>query len=73
MRLAVLFLANNHWACNSTKRQISNDYDQKKGSTANIKFTTSGYAAKGKEIIMGMENANFSPDTAFCSGTVNYR
>ena len=27
------------WACNSTKRQISNDYDQKKGSTANIKFT----------------------------------
>ena len=61
------------WACNSTKRQISNDYDQKKGSTANIKFTTSRYAAKGKEIIMGMENANFSPDTAFCAGTVNYR
>lgn len=36
-------------------------------------ITTSGYAAKGKEIILGMENANFSPDTAFCSGTVNYR
>lgn len=61
------------WANNSTKRQISNDYDQKKGNTSNIKFTTDGYAAKGKEIILGMENANWSLDTAFCAGTVNFR
>lgn len=61
------------WANNSTKRQISNDYDQKKGNTSNIRFTTSGYAAKGKEIILGMENANWTFGTAFCAGTVNFR
>ena len=61
------------WANNSTERQISNDYDQKKGNTSNIKFTTSGYAAKGKEIILGMENASWSFSTAFCAGTVNFR
>lgn len=61
------------WANNSSKRQISNDYDQKKGNTSNIKFTTDGYAAKGKEIILGMENASWSLSTAFCAGTVNFR
>lgn len=61
------------WAANSTKRQISNDYDQKKGNTSNIKFTTSGYAGKGIQIILGMENASWSIGTAFCAGTVNFR
>lgn len=61
------------WANNSTKKQISNDYDQKKGNTSTIKFTTSGYAAKGTEIILGMENASWSLSTAFCAGTVDFR
>lgn len=61
------------WANNSSKRQISNDYDQKKGNTSNIKFTTDGYAAKGTQIILGMENASWSLSTAFCAGTVNFR
>ena len=61
------------WANNSSKRQISNDYDQKKGNTSDIKFPTDGYAAEGTEIILGMENASWSVDTAFCAGTVNFR
>lgn len=62
------------WAANSTKTQISNDYDQKKGSVATIRFTTSGYAKKGKEVKLGMENANWKLNTtAFCAGSVNFK
>lgn len=61
------------WANSSTKKQISADYDQKKGSNPTIKFTTSGYAKKGIQIILGMENASWSLSTAFCAGTVDFR
>ena len=61
------------WAANSNKTQISNDYDQKVGSTATIKFTKRGYNKKGKEIMLGMENANWSLKNAFVSGNVDFR
>lgn len=61
------------WAADSSKTQISNDYDQKVGSKATIKFTKSGYNKKGKEIMLGMENANWSLKNAFVSGNVDFR
>lgn len=61
------------WAANSSKTQISNDYDQKVGSTATIKFTKSGYNKKGKEVMLGMENANWSLSYGFASGNVDFR
>ena len=61
------------WAANSGKTQISNDYDQKVGSTATIKFTKNGYNKKGKEIMLGMENANWSLSYGFASGNVDFR
>ena len=61
------------WAANSSKTQISNDYDQKVGSTATIKFTKSGYNKKGNEIMLGMENANWSLKYGFASGNVDFR
>lgn len=61
------------WAANSSKTQISNDYDQKAGSTATIKFTKKGYNKKGKEIMLGMENANWSLSYGFASGNVDFR
>lgn len=61
------------WINNSTNRQISNDYDQKKGNTSDIKFTIDGYAAKGIQNVLGIENASWFFSTAFCAKTVNFR
>lgn len=62
------------WACNSSEDQISGDYDQKLSNTSTIKFNKSGYNKVGKEIILGMENANYYwVDVAFVAGTVNYQ
>ena len=62
------------WAANSGKTQISDDYDQKIGSTAKIKFNKTGYNKKGKEIKLGMENAKwYIKDRAFVGGSVDFR
>lgn len=62
------------WATDNSKKQISADYDQKKGNTTYIKFTTSGYNKKDKEIILGMENAHwYIKETAFVAGDVDFR
>lgn len=62
------------WACNSSKDQISGDYNQKIHNTSTIKFSKSGYDKIGKEVILGMENANFYwVDDAFVAGTVDFR
>lgn len=62
------------WAANRSHKQISPDYKQKKGSTVNIQFTTSGYAKKGTQVVLGMENSHFYiKERAFVAGEVNYR
>ena len=62
------------WAANRSHKQISPDYKQKKGSTVNIQFTTGGYARKGTQVVLGMENSYFYiRERAFVSGDVNYR
>ncbi len=62
------------WAANRSHKQISPDYKQKKGSTVNIQFTTSGYAKKGIQVVLGMENSHYYwKENAFVAGDVNYR
>lgn len=62
------------WAANRSHKQISADYKQKKGSTVNIQFTTSGYAKKGTQVVLGMENSHlYFRENAFVAGEVNYR
>ena len=62
------------WAANSKKKQISEDYDQKLGSSVKIKFNKNGYKKKGKEIILGMENAHwYWTESAFVAGNVDFR
>lgn len=62
------------WAANSAKSQISDDYDQKLGSSAKITFTKSGYNMKNKQIMLGMENAHWTlKKRAFVAGDVDYR
>ena len=65
------------WAADSNKKQISADYDQKLctkvSDSTTIKFTAYGYSKKGKQVIMGMENADFYwVERAFVAGTVNF-
>lgn len=52
------------WAANNSKKQISEDYDQKIGSNVKIKFNKSGYNKKGKNdyeiICFSVEKSNKS-------------
>lgn len=62
------------WAADSDKDQISNDYNQKAGSTAKIKFTEKGFNKAGKEVMLGMENASwYWREYAFADGKVDFR
>lgn len=62
------------WAANNSKKQISEDYDQKIGSNVKIKFNKSGYDKKGKNIILGMENGHwYLSERAFVAGNVDFR
>lgn len=57
------------WACDSSRNPISVDYYQKLGNTTNI---VHGKTTLGYQIIMGMQNSNFSFSTAYVSGDVNF-
>jgi hypothetical protein len=60
------------WGCNANKSQISPDYDQKVGSTVDIRYNTKQSA--GTQVILGMENAhNYLTEYAFVSGDVDFR
>lgn len=62
------------WAANKDKKQISSDYDQKLNNKVNISFNKSGYNRKGKQIILGMENAKWTlSQRGFVAGEVNFR
>lgn len=60
------------WATDENHRPISGDYYQKAGNNSKLKFTTSDYNKKGKPVCMGMENYDWSLNTAFVSGWVNF-
>jgi hypothetical protein len=61
------------WACDVTKSQISKDYDQKVGSKEDIEFLENKKLRKGQQVIMGMQNGEWSWDYAFVSGEVDFR
>lgn len=60
------------WVTDENYNQISTDYRQKSGNETKLFFTSQSYAKKGKQICMGMENSEWTMDTAFVSGWVNF-
>lgn len=60
------------WATDENHDQISGDYYQKVGNTSKLVFTTAGYNKKNKQVCMGMENYEWTFDTAFVSGWANF-
>lgn len=75
MRNTVTALSNtdlgHFWACNVNKSTISPGYDQRLGSTVDIRYNT--YESAGTQVILGMQNAHLSINYAFVSGHVDMR
>jgi hypothetical protein len=61
------------WACRANQSQISDDYKQKVGSKVDILFFRGKELNEGQQVIMGMENSEWSSEYAFVSGEVDFR
>lgn len=59
------------WGCNVNKNPITPDYNQKLGSSVNLRYNTT--KSKGTQVILGMENKRwYKWEYAFVSGVVNF-
>lgn len=59
------------WAANANKKSLSTGYDQKLGSTVNIRYNT--WQSAGTQVMLAMQNAKWSTQYAFVSGNVDFR